>query len=406
VLSKYADLFSDYAAKITAERPANIRTIERYLLLAGDLPGLKFKNSLKPSTTQQGAATLVVEVTEKPVDVFGRIDNRGTRAQGPLEYLTTFTVNNLLHAHDAFTLTYAGASRTRELQYFYGQYSQVLTSEGLVFFADASDGFGRPGTPELVAFNYRTRSLVAETGLTYPIIRSREKNLSVTGLGFISNSRGVIFEDQDNPPSTLDRLRGFRGKANADWADPLNAVNQINVVFSQGFLGMGSTANGQILASRGNGRVDFTKLELTATRVQPLVANLSLLLAAYSQYAAGTPLLSPELCSYGGRVFGRAYDPSDLVADSCIEGLAELRLDFSPAIKELNQAQLYGFMDYGYLHNLAPDLGTPGTTHAASAGTGLRLGWINTVTADVSAAKGIEGPRHGWRFFFIVAAKY
>src|SRR5262249_36158346 len=37
-----------YAARINAERPVNIRTIERYLLLAGDLPGLKFKNSIKP----------------------------------------------------------------------------------------------------------------------------------------------------------------------------------------------------------------------------------------------------------------------------------------------------------------------------------------------------------------------
>jgi hemolysin activation/secretion protein len=37
-LSRYHDFFTDYAAKITAQRPANIRTIERYLLLAGDLP--------------------------------------------------------------------------------------------------------------------------------------------------------------------------------------------------------------------------------------------------------------------------------------------------------------------------------------------------------------------------------
>ena len=42
-----------YAREITAERPVNIHTIERYLLLAGDLPGLKFKNSLKPSAANQ-----------------------------------------------------------------------------------------------------------------------------------------------------------------------------------------------------------------------------------------------------------------------------------------------------------------------------------------------------------------
>ena len=101
--ARYRDFFSYYAARITAERPVNIRTIERYLLLAGDLPGLKFKNSIKPHPTKTGAAILVVEVTEKPVDFFGRIDNRGTHARGPLEYLTTVTANNWLRMHEALT---------------------------------------------------------------------------------------------------------------------------------------------------------------------------------------------------------------------------------------------------------------------------------------------------------------
>ena len=82
-LATYVDFFSDYAAKITAERPANIRTIERYLLLAGDLPGLKFKNSIKPHPSIVGAAILVVEVTEKPVDLFSR---SGARVDGKTWY--------------------------------------------------------------------------------------------------------------------------------------------------------------------------------------------------------------------------------------------------------------------------------------------------------------------------------
>ena len=82
----------------------NIRTIERYLLLAGDLPGLKFKNSLKPHPTKVGAAILVVEVTQKPVHMFNGVDNRGTHARGPLEYLTSVTANNWLRMHEALTL--------------------------------------------------------------------------------------------------------------------------------------------------------------------------------------------------------------------------------------------------------------------------------------------------------------
>jgi hemolysin activation/secretion protein len=270
---------------------------------------------------------------------------------------------------------------------------------------DASDGWGRPGTELLQALDYRTKSTVLETGLTYPIIRTRERNLSVTALWFVSHNEGVISDDPTMPPSTLDNLRGGRFKANADWADPFNGITQVNVIASKGLVGAGSTANGQPLASRLNGRVDFSKIEATVTRVQQLPASFSFLLSAYGQLA-GTPLLNPELCGYGGRVFGRAFDPSALVADECVEALGELRYDVPLAgVKQLTQVQFYGFADWGTLHNLAPDVGTPRNMNAASAGGGLRFGWLNSVTADLSADKAVEGPRNDWRFFVVLSAK-
>jgi hemolysin activation/secretion protein len=407
-LDKYLNFFGYYTQRITAERPSNIHTIERYLLLAGDLPGLKFKNSLKPSAKQQGAATLVVEVAEKLVDASVRVDNRGPPGQGPLEGMATATISNPLRIHDAWTITYAGPFKPQELKYIYGQYSQVLTGEGLTFFVDGSNGWGRPQLgPEfqLVAPDYRTVSTVFETGLTFPFIRTRERNLSVTGLWFMSHNGAFTPLVPDFAPSLLDRLRGLRLKINADAADPLNGIDQLNVVVSQGINGAGSTGNGQPLASRVNGRVDFSKVEATVTRLQPLPAGFSFLLAAYGQYA-GTPLLESEQCGYGGRVFGRAFDPSQFIADSCVEELGELRLDLPALPKELTQAQLYGFADSAWLHNLAPDVGTPPDIRAASVGGGLRLAWWNALSADLSAAKAVEGPRNDWRFFFIVGAKY
>jgi hemolysin activation/secretion protein len=411
-LSRFRDFFSYYTARIIAERPTNIHTIERYLLLAGDLPGLKFKNSLKPSATHQGAATLVVEIVLfSPLDASARVDNRGPAGQGPPEFLGSVTANNLLHMHDAFTATYAGPFQTEELKYVYGQYSQVLVPEGLTWFIDGSNGWGRPGTPELQALEYHTKSTVFETGFTYPILRTRERNFSVTGLWFMSHNEGVILDMPTLPPSTLDRLRGFRLKANADWADPFSGINQVNTIVSQGLQSVGSTDNGQPLASRLHGRVDFSKLEATLTRVQPLPANFSILAAAYGQLA-GTPLLNPELCGYGGRVFGRAYDPSELVADECVEALGELRFDVpaprvmpEPMARDITQVQLYGFADWGTLHNLAPDVLTPRNINAASAGGGLRVGWQDRFALDVSADKAVEGPRNDWRVFVVLSAK-
>ena len=420
-LSTYRDFFSYYAGRIAAERPVNIRTIERYLLLAGDLPGLKFKNSIKPHPTKVGAAILVVEVTHKPVDFFARVDNRGTPARGPLEFLTSTTVNNLLHSHDAFTLTAAGAFKTRELQYYAANYRQVLTGEGLTYFATASYGFGRPGTEELELLNYRTKSLYAETGLSYPVIRERERNLNVSGLWFWSNDRGSFFDMPDEPPSTHDRMRGIRLRADTDSADQTGAINQLYFVFSQGVRGLGATQNGQDLASRLNGRVDFSKMELTVSRLQPLpLPAFSALIAAYGQYAM-TPLLVSEMCGYGGRLFGRGFDPSQFISDSCFEALFELRYDVPLELKGITQAQLYGFFDHGWLHNLAPVLGTFTSVDAASFGGGLRLGWLNAVTADLTVTQVAQGqglvgttalpgvlsagPQKNTRFFFILGAR-
>ena len=415
-LSSYRNFFDYYAARIIADRPTNIRTMERYLLLASDLPGLKFKNSLKASPSQQGAATLVVEVIEKPVDLFSRVDNRGTKARGPYQYLTSATLNNLLHMHESLTVSYAGAFQTRELQYLALAYRQVLTPEGFTLFATASNSRGRPGTPALQLLEYKTNSWWVESGVSYPFIRLRERNLIVSGLMFGTNDRSDILGELN----TLDKLRGFRLKADADMAEPSGAINQLNVTFSQGFEGLGSSKNNEGAAeiaanvnnlSVKNGRVDFSKFEATYTRVQPLFDRLSLLVSAYGQHAF-QPLLVPEMCGYGGRFFGRAYDPSQIVADSCIEVLAELRYDLpTGGVKELTQAQLYGYYDHGWLHNIAPVGVAFSNVDAASVGGGIRLGWqpvfapYGGFSTDLSVAKAIEGPRDDWRFFFIVTGR-
>jgi hemolysin activation/secretion protein len=349
----------------------------------------------------------VVEVIEKPVDLDARVDNRGTKARGPYQYLTSATANNMLRIHEAFTVSYAGAFQTQELQYLAGNYRQVLNGEGLTFFASASNSRGHPGTPELKLLEYKTNRWYAESGVSYPVIRLRERNLIVSGLLFASDDKSDIL----GALNTHDKLRGMRLKVDTDYADSSGAINQLNVVGSHGFQGLGASENGSALLSTANGRVDFTKFEATYTRIQPLFERLSLLVSAYGQYSFD-PLLASEQCGYGGRYFGRAFDPSELVADRCAEVLAELRLDLpNGGIKELREAQLYAYADRGWLHNIAPVLGTRANVDAASVGGGIRLGWqpvfapFGGFATDLSAAKAIDGPRDDWRFFFIVTGR-
>ena len=404
-LARYRDFFADYTAKIIANRPTNIRTLERYLLVANDLPGLKFTTTLQPSKTEQGAAVLVVEVTEKPFDVQARFDNRGTKPRGPYQFLVTPTFNNLAGAHESVSVAYAGVTQIDELQFAALAWRQVLTSEGLTAFANASYSWGRPGTRQLRDLDYRTTSTIAEAGFAYPFIRSREANVTLSTYAFMSDNYSFTNLDFLNP-FQVDRLRGVRSRVDADVADKFNGINQFTVTLSHGTQGLGSTTNENIFASRQVGRVDFNKIEGYGSRLQPISGPFSALIQAYGQYS-GNSLLVPEQCGYGGRVFGRAYDPSELLGDSCWMVSGELRYDLPGGKLSVPDTQFYGYADKGRVYLIEPAVGTAlNNQKGASAGGGVRLKWQNYFNVDLSANKAIEGPRDDWRFFFITSARY
>ena len=383
--NRYRDLFTAYASKITAEHPSNMKTVMRYLLLAGDLPGIEVTSRFEASATNPHASTLVVEMKEKPVDVSAQIDNHGTEARGPWEYLVSATFNNILGQQESLTATLAGATQTSELTYAALGYKQVLNEEGLTAFAAVNYSWGSPGTAILQALEFSSTSLQADVGLSLPVVRGRDTNITLSALAFLSNNEGQLL----GAPDSDDRLRGLRLAALGDHADELNGVSQFSVTFSQGLVLAGSSNNGDPLLSRENGRVDFTKLEGSVSRTQKLGAGISLYAAAQGQYAF-TPLLSSEECGFGGKDFGRAFDPSELTGDDCLLLSGEVRLDPDIPNDPMSMTELYGFIDYGTVFDIAPSVGSASNDAGASGGVGLRLSNDNFST-DLSAAKPLFG---------------
>jgi hemolysin activation/secretion protein len=401
-ISRYRDLFSGYAQKITAERPSNIKTVMRYLLLAGDLPGIDVTSRFEASATNPHASTLVVEMKEKAVDLTAQIDNHGTEARGPWEYLLSATFNNVVGQHESLTATVAGATpQVTELTYAALAGKVVLNDEGLTAFSDVSYSWGSPGTAILQALQFSGTSLHTEVGFSLPVIRGRDTNFTLSALAFLSNDQAQLL----GAPNSDDRLRGLRIKAEADHADEFNGITQLTAIASHGFEALGSSANGDPFLSRENGRVDFTKLEGSVSRTQKLASGLSLYGTAQGQYAF-TPLLSPEECGYGGKDIGRGFDPSEITGDNCLLLSGEVRIDPTIPNSPLSQTELYAFFDYGAVSRIAPSAGTPISENAASAGLGLRLASDN-FNADISAAKPLWGrPDDAWRFYLTAGAKY
>ena len=276
----------------------------------------------------------------------------------------------------------------------------MLNSEGLTAFVNASYGWGRPGTEMLERSNYKTRSTLVEAGLSFPVIRSRERNLTLTGLAFVSDNHSDIL----HAPFNEDRLRGMRVKADADLADAC-AASTSSTHLQPGHRRARQHRERQSagVARRRAGR--FQQGRGYVGRLQPLIGTFSAYLAAYGQYAF-TPLLTPEQCGYGGRSSAAPSIPrscSAIAASRCSANCATtLPIGGTP----LTQAQLYGFADYGQLWTRAAALGTPADV-GRRLGRRRRAARLEPISPPISRSrKAIEGPRDDWRFFFILAARY
>jgi hemolysin activation/secretion protein len=136
------------------------------------------------------------------------------------------------------------------------------------------------------------------------------------------------------------------------------------------------------------------------------VPGLSLYGAVYGQYA-WEPLLVVEQCAYGGKIFGRAFDPSTLTGDNCLNALIEARYDLSIRGNPFTRTQLFAFADRGVVDRNTTSAGTPQDQWASSAGGGLRLGWRDNVSMSVEAERGTGGDiDQGWRGHFELTVRY
>lgn len=390
----YRDLFSSYEAKITADRPLNIKTLERYLLLANDLPGLSFESNLVASEANPRASTLVVTAVEDHFSGYISGDNYGVEASGTAQATLGGTVSNLLGQHEQISgaVAIAGPSEkdSLELVYLSWAYEQILTAEGLTVFTDGNASWGNPGTRALLVFDTETRGLNISAGFTYPFIRTRERNLTGT----------IAFDYKDSTSSNLgimsteDRLRIVRGELDYEFVDRFGGTNRLTGTASFGIEGLGSTRNGNPLASRTPGVVDFFKVTGEATRTQELAARWSLFGSVFGQWSAD-PLLSSQECGFGGRTYGRGFDSSIVTGDHCVQGMVEMRhaLEIAaPFEPYLSYAQPYAFVDYGRIWNINAPAGTPAQDDGASAGLGLRFG-SERFAADLTVSQVLDRPQ-------------
>ena len=193
------DLIQDMVNHIPEERPINNATIERYLLLARDVPGIALTGVFRVAAGGAGARQLVLQVSRKEFGGNFAYDNRGSRFLGPGEMSGEVQVNSFTTYGERLDFVYfntlsllkghpiIGVGGGDDQRFGEATFSAYLGSDGLQFKIFAGAGPANPGYT-LASALFHSDLETAGGGLEYPIVRSRAFDLKVRGQFDMTNS--------------------------------------------------------------------------------------------------------------------------------------------------------------------------------------------------------------------------
>jgi len=346
---------------LTEVQPLDNATLERWLLLAQDVPGVTLNAVLQPSLADPGALTLVAQVTRQKLNGLLTVDNRAFRQTGPVEGLLILDANSFTQLGERTEVSlYHTDGGTQN----FGQASTefYIGGSGLKLRLYGGHGEAQP-SDFLRVIGYRGLTTVFGAAVTYPVIRARDQTLNVVGSldAIETETRTDSGPSGRSARASQDRLRV--GRLGLEYAmqdtlagDSRPAVNFIGLRGSQGLPFLGGTDNGNPLPGRLHEQVDFTKATAELSRTQTLFSpwrDASVALRARVLGQAATSVLPPsEKFFLGGSEINRGFYSGQVTGDNALAFLLELQLNTTTDLTAFGfpvpvTAQFYAFYDRG-----------------------------------------------------------
>ncbi|MGN6819866.1 MAG: ShlB/FhaC/HecB family hemolysin secretion/activation protein [Sphingomonas sp.] len=364
-------------------QPVSMDDLERRLLIAGDIDGIRIKQTRYVRDGEQ--RVLVVTVVQNRATARVAIRNDGTRPIGPVQIHIEGMVSQLLASDDSLTVDYSTAvPQVDELQYARVRYEKRLNASGTELSLTSTFSAVRPGS-YLSGYEILGRNWSQSIAVLQPLLRRRRASLWLNAsaeIDSLTQRRGGQLVRRDR--ETVLRL-GLYG-----YEDFLGGRLRASAVLSQGLDLFDATEPGDPLASRYDSDGSFTAANLWFEWTRSLGSGFSVRLAGDSQLAS-QPLLISEEVALGGSGFLRGYDWSERSGDKGAMGLAELRYDVKRPFGIADRAQLYAFGDGGVVRNLSNGFGGGSL---ASAGGGVRVDFSRVIGATAEVAVPLSGPRY------------
>jgi len=366
-----AHIVHDVMEPVTFVRPLHIHNLERAILLANDMPGIKAKSILKPSKQTFGGADLVIVASEDKYEGLVAVDNRVSKRYGPVMFTAAGYVNNLLTASRTGALAKVSVHPSR-MQMYNLSHMQYLTTGGLKVLVLGqyvinspyvnADGFNN--------FDIQGNSSTFSAAFSYPIMRTRAFTWMVQSSLDMKHTYSTTKMTGTVQKKIQDRIRSIRFGTQAEIIDNWLGTTLLSLELSQGLPIFNASKKGAADVSRMGASATYTKMTADASRVQYFENNFSVLVAMEAQFAFAE-LLSPEEFGLGGSQIGRGYDDSEIVGDHGLGAKAELRFHHHPPIKYVDTVQYYAFVEGGIVWNI--NKSQEAKQAITSTGIGLRV---------------------------------
>ncbi|MDQ8756336.1 ShlB/FhaC/HecB family hemolysin secretion/activation protein [Sphingosinicella sp. LHD-64] len=378
------ELVRRYAENLTRERPTSRRTLERYISLIQDIPGLKVQSRLEMGAGPGGVRLILALDYRRPTLAFS-FDNRTTRLVRDGQFQATARGYGLLREGDETQIAGLASVDFDEQLYVGGSHSTPIGREGTRLTGSVGHLITRPRGSDL-----RGEATSFGLVLTHPLIRGYRRNLTLSlafdGLDSENAAFGSIIATEQTRA-----LRAAAGYAQTAERRALSA----GLTVSRGLSVLGADV------PAASGDATFFKINGRATFDQALGRRAVLRLRGSGQWTRD-PLPAVERFSIGGADFGRAFEIGILNADRGLAGLAELA--WRPiGSGRFAASEIYGFGDYAAVRLVPrPGFFTGADFDLASAGAGVRLAWMDRAMIELEYARTVDRPFAGyesdWRF--------
>lgn len=375
-------------APLEADAAVSRETLERAMLIVGDMPGAEMPRMAISPGERQGSSDLEVEVDAgKRFGAYAMADNQGSRYTGRNRLRAGVDLNSPLGIGDRLSLS-GMASEGEGLANGRFAYGFPLAANGLRGEIAASKTTYELGK-EYKDLDATGDAYSIEGTLSYPLIRSRERNLYLS-LNLAARRMSDEIEATDTSNSRKSKV-GTLGAQYESWGSLLgySSYSGFNLGLTYGHLELLNADEEALNKAGANTGGDYGRLNLSFTGSLALSEQFSLSVALSGQKALmGKNLDGSEQMSISGTNGVKAYREV-VLGDNGYLANAELRYVL-PEVAGLNHS-LGLFTDTGRIHLQNADYTTTNGVRLSDVGVAYYVGY-KALMGSIQVARKV-GPR-------------